>query len=184
MMTLVYLVAIVLLVTGLAFGIRFFVRAYVRYRDSRMITCPGNGEAAIVEVDAVHAAFTSAFGPPDIRLQNCWRWPLQQGCGQECLLQLNVAPEKCLVEGVLRRWYDSKLCVTCGGKFHAIGFMDHEPALQSREGQLVEWKEVSIKDLPTVMATYEPVCPDCSLERSFRIEHPELVVYRPWRDGS
>jgi hypothetical protein len=87
----IYVVAIALLATILFFGIRYFVRQYVRYRDSRVITCPENGEAAIVEVDAVHAALTSAIGQPDIRLQNCGRWPLHQNCGQECLLQLDVA---------------------------------------------------------------------------------------------
>ena len=184
MTTFVYLTAIILMVMGLAFGVRFFVRAYVRYRDSRMITCPGNGEAAIVEVDAVHAALTSALGRPDIRLQNCWRWPIEGNCGQECLLQLDVAPEKCLVQGVLRRWYNYKACVFCGSRFHQIYLTDHQPALQSSDGKLVEWKEVPIKDLPTVMATYKPVCWDCYIAQSFRLEHPELVVYRPWRDSS
>ena len=58
-MTLVmYVVVTALVTTGLFLGIRYFVRAYLRYRDSRIIICPGNGEAAIVEVDAVHAALT------------------------------------------------------------------------------------------------------------------------------
>src|SRR6266498_3808876 len=108
-MTLVMYVAVIaLMATGLFFGIRYFVRAYIRYRDSRLIICPGNSEAAIVEVDAVHAALTSAFGPPDIRLQNCWRWPIHEACGQECLIQLDVGPAECLVRGVLMRWYQFK----------------------------------------------------------------------------
>ena len=90
----VYVVVTALVATGLFFGIRYFVRAYIRYRDSRLIICPDNGEAAIVEVDAVHAALTSALGQPDIRLQNCWRWPIHQACGQECLVQLDVAPAR------------------------------------------------------------------------------------------
>jgi hypothetical protein len=28
-----------------------------------------------------------------------------------------------------------------------------------------------------------PVCWGCYVAQSFRREHPELVVYRPWRDG-
>src|ERR1700730_1975153 len=48
----VYVVVTALVATGLFFGIRYFVRAYVRYRDSRLIICPENGEAAMVEVDA------------------------------------------------------------------------------------------------------------------------------------
>lgn len=102
----------------------------------------GNGEAAIVEVDAVHAALTSALGQPDVRLQNCARWPLHQSCGQECLVQLDVAPEECLVRGVMMRWYQSKSCAYCGKRFQQVQLLDHKPALISPEGQLVTWREL------------------------------------------
>jgi hypothetical protein len=177
-----YVVVTALVATGLFFGIRYFVRAYIRYRDSRMIICPDNGEAAIVEVDAVHAALTSALGQPDIRLQNCWRWPIHQACGQECLVQLDVAPEECLVRGVLMRWYESKSCIYCAKPFEQIHLLDHKPALQSPEGMLVQWREVAVKDLQTVLTKYLPVSCDCYIAQSIRLEHPDLVVYRPWRN--
>lgn len=161
----------------------YLVRAYVRYRDSKIITCPDSGEAAIVEVDAVHAALTSLVGQPDIRLQNCWRWPLHQSCGQECLTQLKVASSECLVNGVLMRWYDNKECVYCGKPFAAVHWIDHRPALQSPNGELVEWREVPIADIQTVMSTHTPVCWDCHTAQSFRRDHPEMVAYRPWREG-
>ena len=183
-MTLVmYVVVTALVTTGLFLGIRYFVRAYLRYRDSRIIICPGNGEAAIVEVDAVHAALTSALGQPDVRLQNCARWPLHQSCGQECLVQLDVAPEECLVRGVMMRWYQSKSCVYCGKPFEQIELLDHKPALKSPEGQLVTWRELVGKDLLTLLANLKPVCWDCYMAHSFVQEHPELVTYRPWREG-
>ena len=183
MMFVVYLVAAGLLATGLFFAIRYFVRKYIRYRDSRMITCPDNGEAAIVEVDAIHAALTSALGQPDIRLQNCGRWPMLQNCGQECLVQLDVAPPECLVRGVLMRWYEFKSCHYCGKPFPQIQLLDHKPALQSPEGRLLEWGEVDIVELQTVMNTYTPVCWDCNIAQSFMRDHPEMVVYRPWQPG-
>jgi len=182
-MTLVlYVVVTGLVATSLFFGIRYFVRAYIRYRDSRLIICPNNAEAAIVEVDAVHAALTSAFGQPDIRLQNCWRWPLYQNCGQECLVQLDVAPPECLVRGVLMRWYGFKSCLYCGKRFEQIQLLDHKPALQSPEGKLVDWSEVAIKDLQIMLKNYKPVCWDCYIAQSFRKDHPDLVVYRPGRN--
>lgn len=162
---------------------RYLAHAYSRYRDSRIISCPETGESAIVEVDAVHAALTSLLGQPDIRLQNCWRWPLREDCGQECLTQLDVAPPECLVSGVLRRWYNSRLCVYCGKPFEQIQWTDHRPALRSTDGTLVEWSEVPLADIQTVMSTYAPVCWDCYLAQSFRRDHPEKVVYRPWREG-
>lgn len=183
MMFVVYVVAAALVAAGLFLAIRYFVRAYIRYRDSRIIICPENDEAAIVEVDAMHAVLTSAFGKPDIRLQNCGRWPLLQNCGQECLVQLDVAPPECLVRGVLMRWYEFKACLYCGKPFPQIQLLDHKPALQSPEGKLVEWSEVDIGDLETVMNTYTPVCWDCYIAQSFVRDHPEAVVYRPWQPG-
>ena len=162
---------------------RYLVRAYARYRDSKIITCPETGESAIVEVDAVHAALTSLVGQPDIRLQNCWRWPLNENCGQECLTQLDVASPECLVSGVLMRWYAGKSCTYCGKAFAEVYWTDHRPALKSPEGKLVEWHEVPIENIQPVMSTYAPVCWDCYITQSFRHDHPELVVYRPSREG-
>lgn len=179
----VYVIAITLVAITFLLVVSFFVRAYLRYRDSRLITCPDTGEAAIVEVDAVHAALTSALGAPDIRLSNCWRWPINENCGQECLTQLDVAPPECLVSGVLRRWYDFKQCIYCGKHFQQIQLTDHKPALRSPNGELVEWREVPIENIQMVMDTYSPVCWDCYIAQSFRRDHPELVVYRPWREG-
>jgi hypothetical protein len=183
MMFVIYVVAAALMATGLFFAIRYFVRSYIRYRDSRFITCPDNGEAVIVEVDAMHAALTSAFGLPDIRLQNCGRWPLLQHCGQACLTQLDVGPPECLVRGVLMRWYESQACLYCGKRFHQIELLDHKPALQSPDGKLLEWSEVLIDDLQNVLSRYQPVCWDCYIAQSFVREHPEAVVYRPWQPG-
>ena len=178
MTSVLYLLVTLLVATGLFFGIRYFVRAYYRYRDSKIIKCPDTGTAAIVEVDAVHAALTSLIGQPDIRLQNCWRWPLNEDCGQECLTQLSNAPAECLVEGRLKRWYGFKVCIYCSKPFTQVQSSMHKPALQSPEGKLVEWHDVPIQDIETVTQTHLPVCWDCYVVQSFRIEHPELVVYR------
>jgi hypothetical protein len=164
----VYVVVTALVATSLFFGIRYFVRAYIRYRDSRLIICPDNG---------------SALGQPDIRLQNCGRWPLHRNCGQECLLQLDVAPVECLVRGVLMRWYEFKSCIYCGKPFEQIQLLDHKPSLQSPEGTLVDWSEVAVKDMQIVLNNYKPVCWDCYIAQSFVRDHPESVVYRPWQPG-
>lgn len=182
-MFVVYVVGAALVATSLFLAIRYFVRRYSGYRDSRIIICPDNDQAAIVEVDAMHAALTSMLGQPDIRLQNCGRWPLLQSCGQECLAQLDVAPPECLVRGVLMRWYEFKSCFYCGKQFSQIQLLDHKPALQSPAGKLLEWGEVGISDLPTVLDSYTPVCWDCYIAQSFTRDHPELVVYRPWQPG-
>ena len=178
-----YLIVLVLVAMAIYFGIRWLVPVYSRYRGTKIVTCPETGRPAIVEVDALHASMTSTVGLPDIRLENCSRWPLNNQCGQECLTDLDVAPGQCLVSGVLMRWYRGKKCCYCGKPIEELHWIDHKPALQSPEGALVRWRGVSVEYLSTVLNTHLPVCSNCYIVQSFRRDHPDLVVYRPWRNG-
>jgi hypothetical protein len=58
-----------------------------RYSGSRLVSCPENHQAAVVDVDAQHAAATGLHGRPDLRLSCCTRWPERADCGQPCLDQ-------------------------------------------------------------------------------------------------
>ncbi|HEX6731009.1 MAG TPA: hypothetical protein VF074_13385, partial [Pyrinomonadaceae bacterium] len=114
--------------------------------------------------------------------EHCSRWPLKEQCGQECLTNLDVTPGECLVSGVLMRWYRGKTCVYCGKQFEELHWIDHQPALRSPEGTLVNWGGVLVENLSTVLKTHLPVCWNCYIAQSFRLNHPDLVVYRPWRN--
>lgn len=178
-----YVVVAVLAATVLYFCIRLIANSFSRFGGSRAVVCPDNGKRVSVEVDAMRATLTSAIGCPEIRLQNCSRWPLKQDCGQECLVELDVAPDDCLVSGVLMRWYNGKTCIYCRKKFDEIHWIDHKPALCTPEGALIEWGEVTVEDIPMVLETHFPVCWDCYIAQSFRRDHPDMVVYRPWLNG-
>jgi hypothetical protein len=178
-----FLIVIVLAAVASWFGFRWLIRSFSKYRGTEIITCPETGKPAVVEVDALHASLTSTVGPPDIRLQNCWRWPLKEECGQECLAELDVAPDQCLVSGVLTRWYRGKNCVYCTRPFQELHWIDHHPALRSPGGELVTWPHVQLRNLWEVLETYKPVCWDCFIAQKFRLDHPDLVVLRPWRKG-
>jgi hypothetical protein len=56
-----------------------------RYRRSRVLRCPETGGQAEVGVDASRAAFTSAFGRPQLRAESCSLWPEKEKCAQDCL---------------------------------------------------------------------------------------------------
>lgn len=181
MLTVIYAILAVLAATLIYFGIRFFVKTSQRFGGERVIICPETGKQAMVEVDARHAALTSLFGPPDLRLENCWRWPLRQDCGQECLLQLDVAPHDCLVSSVLEKWYRGKTCSFCQRRFQDINLLDHKPALLNGEGVTVEWSQIPISAANEAMATYLPVCWNCHIAQTFYRDHPDLVVERSVR---
>src|SRR6185295_10279093 len=67
----IYFVAGVAVIACLAFAIRSVVRVYSRYRGQRVVTCPETEQYAAVEVDACHAAATSLYGRPAVRLKSC-----------------------------------------------------------------------------------------------------------------
>lgn len=177
-MTVVYLILAALIVAAIYFGIRYYVRASQLFSGERVIICPETGKQAIVEIDTRHAAFTSLLGQTDLRLENCARWPIKQDCGQECLLQFDVAPAECLVRSVLEKWYRDKSCAFCQKTFAEISLADHRPALLNPEGVTVEWRQIPISAVAEAMATYRPVCWNCHIAQSFRREHPEMVVDR------
>ena len=64
-----------------------------RYFGPRLVTCPEDHQAAIVGIDAQHAAASGIHGHPDLRLCDCSRWPERAACDRACLSQaLGYAP--------------------------------------------------------------------------------------------
>ena len=88
--------------------------AFLRYRGTRVVVCPENREMVAVQVDAGHAALSAPQGRPELRLESCTRWPEKAGCGQECLGQIESAPQACLLRNILGDWYQGKSCAFCG----------------------------------------------------------------------
>jgi|SRR5271165_4228631 len=180
-MTPAILVAAVLL--ALAVGLFVFraipgVRAYFGYRGKRLITCPETQKPAAVDVAAGEVALGAFLSEPTLRLKQCSRWPEREHCGQECLQQLEVNPENCLVWNIVSKWYQGKQCVYCKKTFSELQHLDHAPALLSPDHTTVEWKDVRPEQLPEVFSTHRPVCWNCHIAETFRRKYPELVTDR------
>lgn len=173
-----YLVLLLLALAALYFVVPFVVGTFVRYRGRRVITCPETRKPAAIEVDARHAALTAAISHPDLRLKSCSRWPERADCGQECLLQVELSPEDCLLRNILTVWYEDKHCVSCGKQFGDIHWLDKQPALLSPEGKTVEWSELAPERVPDALATHFPVCWDCHITETFCRQHPDMIVDR------
>lgn len=178
-MAIAYVIVVMLFAVAIYFAARYFIKASKRFSGSRVIICPETGKQAMVEVDTCRAALTSLVGRADIRLESCWRWPLQENCGQQCLLQLDVAEDDCLVHSVLTKWFQGQKCFFCEWPFGEINFTDHKPALFTPEGITLELAEVPIAAVKEAMATYHPVCWNCQIAQTFYHEHPDMVVEHP-----
>jgi len=155
--------------------------AYLKFRGTRLVSCPETKETAAVEVDVKYAALSASMGERGIRLKDCSRWPERQDCGQHCLDQIVSAPEDCLVRNILTKWYEGRTCVFCGKILGEIDWLHHKPALMSPERVTLEWNEIPAEKVPLVLQTHMPVCWDCHIAETFRRRYPERFVARPWK---
>jgi len=149
-----------------------------KYRGNRVIICPENVRPAGVVVDAVHASATALGGSPELRLSSCSRWPERAGCGQECLAQIQAAPEDCLVRNIVSDWLAGKKCANCGLVFGEISWAGSPPALLGADKKSVEWKRVAADRIPEALAASLPLCFACHTTLTMVREHPELVLDR------
>jgi len=58
--------------------------AYWQYRGVKHPVCPETGKPVEVTLNRRHAAATAAFGPPDLQVTSCSRWPERHDCAQGC----------------------------------------------------------------------------------------------------
>ena len=154
-----------------------FGRVWYRARGARVVTCPETGAPAGVAIDAARAAATSFLGI-ELRLKECARWPERAGCGQECLRQIESAPDGCLVRNLLAAWYEGKSCAGCGTPFGPVRGMVQMPAVRLPGGALSEWREVKPEDVPATLTEGQPVCFGCYIATRFAREHPGMIVDR------
>ena len=182
MFTALYLSLAIVMLIALCWVLRAVVSAYLELRGARVVTCPETKAPAGVEVDATHAALTAMLDEPELRLKDCSRWPEREGCGQECVKQIEAAPMECLVRTMLTRWYEGKSCALCGQTFGELNWLDHKPALMRVDHKIVEWCEIRPETIPSTLATHKPVCWNCDIAETFRHEHAEMVVDRPWKN--
>jgi hypothetical protein len=184
MTVLLYLVIALVALAALCLVLVPMLRVYARFNGTRVITCPETKQAAAVEVDAKHAALSTPRGHLALRLQGCSRWPERQGCGQECLKQIEAAPMDCLLRTILTRWYAGQACAICHKPIPQFNWMDIQwlefrPALMDGEGRTFAWEDFPPEELPEALTTHRPVCWDCHHAERFRQCFSELVVDRP-----
>ncbi|HUB79749.1 MAG TPA: hypothetical protein VMB03_13175 [Bryobacteraceae bacterium] len=176
-MAIVWGVAIVVL-AGLVIIVGRAIRLWWTWRGARVIGCPENHRPAGVFVDAAHVAANPFGKSPDLRLSSCSRWPERAACGQECLKQIEAAPEDCLVRTILAEWYAGKHCASCGHPFGNISASGAKPAILCADKNSVEWNQIPAERLPETLAAGSPICFACHMGSLLIRTHPELAVDR------
>ncbi len=170
-----------LVVIAAAYATARGLRAYLKFRGKRLVTCPENRQPAAVALDARRAARQAVLGEANFRLAECSRWPERRDCAQQCLGQIESDPEGSLVGNIAAQWYADKRCAYCGKPIVAPGETrpEHAPALATATQPPVEWDDVPPEKLPEMFRTHQPVCWSCQVAETFRRRFPELVTDRP-----
>jgi hypothetical protein len=154
-------------------------RRYRPFRATRLVVCPDDCATAAVELDATHALWSSITRDrPELRLDNCSRWPDKESCGAPCLGQIERAPDDCMLRAIVARWYAGRRCALCHKPFEGIESFGHKTALLGPDGVSLEWGDVRGESLPAVFATHQPLCWNCHVAETFRRVRPELVTDR------
>jgi hypothetical protein len=173
------IIAVLLLAVGLfVFRAVPGVRAYFKFRGKRLVTCPETEKPAAVQIAAAESALGAFVNEPTLRLNQCSRWPEKEGCGQDCLSQIEADPQNCLVWNIVAKWYEGKACAFCHKSIGPLHHVDHAPALLGPDFKTTEWKNVRPEELPQIFSTHQPVCWNCHVAENFRRLHPELVTDR------
>ena len=86
-----------------------------------------------------------------------------------------------MVRNLVAKWYTKRTCVYCGKAIQESDWLNQILALLGPDRKTVKWKQIRPETLPEVLATYLPVCLSCHVTETFRREHPDLVVERPWK---
>jgi len=183
--TILILIAGLVLTVGASVGLIMAVRTYLKYRGKSLVNCPETRNPAAVRVNAGKAAVDVLEGKhARIHLDQCSRWPERESCGQECLSQIENDPEGCSVRSIVQQWYRGRACAYCHQPIEKLQWHDHRPALLSPGKKTVQWSEIPADRLPEVLGTHLPVCWSCHIAETFRREHPERIVDRPWKRGA
>jgi hypothetical protein len=155
-----------------------FVMAWFRARGARLVTCPVTQQPVRVELDPLEAGVNSILGGWRTHLKSCTHWPERQGCGQECLLQIEQSPTGCSVYALLAAWFATRTCAFCGKPFGPLHTWSHRPGFLGPDQVTRKWEEARVENLPEILATSQPVCWDCCVTETFIRDHPEMVTYR------
>ena len=145
-MSAIFLIVGALFILSLIPLVLLGTRSYMRYRGTRVVTCPETQGPAAVRLDVAHATKTASSGEMELRVRSCSRWPEVQACSQRCLEELASAPAECLIKTTLVEWYQGSTCALCGRDIGEVHWVEHKPALLTPGRETVEWNQVQAGD--------------------------------------
>jgi hypothetical protein len=82
-------VAVAIIICVAAFLLLRVSVKFFHFRGVRQVLCPETGSIAIVRINAVRAAVSSAVSDPHLRVSDCSLWPERQGCREDYVCMIS-----------------------------------------------------------------------------------------------
>jgi hypothetical protein len=155
------------------------IRTWSRVRGARVVVCPETQTPVAVRVDVGHAMTTAVWEKPDVRVTSCSRWPERENCDQPCVTQIETAPAETSPRTIAAHFFMVERCAICTKPIEAPGRVTLQPGFMDPATHKVRrWNEVAPQDLPQAIATWRPLCANCTLAETFRQRFPDRVTDR------
>jgi hypothetical protein len=155
------------------------VRTWVRVRGKRLVVCPETKLPVAVKVDVGHAVASALWERPELQLTSCSRWPERGECAQPCVRQIETAPDATSPRAIAAHFFGNEHCVICSHPIEPPGHMTLQPGFMNPETHEVDtWDGLPLQDLARAMATWRPLCANCTLAESFRRTFPDRSTDR------
>lgn len=159
------------------------VRTWTRARGPRIVVCPETQRPVAVNVDVGHAITSALWEKADLRLTSCSQWPDHEGCDQPCVRQIEAAPSETEPRTIAAHFFSNARCAICNRPIEPLSRMTLQPGFMNPSTRMVDtWDDVPPQDLPQAIATWRPLCSNCTLAESFRQKFPDRVTERERRD--
>jgi len=156
------------------------VRTWTHVHGARVVVCPETQKPVAVRVDVGHAVTTAVWEQPELRVTSCSRWPERQDCDQPCVKQIETAPAETSPRTIAAHFFSRERCAICTKPIEPPSHMTLQPGFMDPATHTVRsWDEVPPQDLSAAIATWRPLCSNCTLAESFRQRFPDRVTDRP-----
>lgn len=154
-------------------------RTWAHARGTRIVVCPETRLPVAVTVDVGHAVTSALWEKTDLRLASCTQWPERQDCDQPCVRQIEVAPSETSPKTIAAHFFRKQRCAICAHPIEPPNSMTLQPGFMDPATRKVDtWDDVPAQDLPRAIATWRPLCSNCTLAESFRQKFPDRVTDR------
>jgi hypothetical protein len=156
------------------------LRTWMKVRGARIVVCPETQLPVAVNVDVGHNVVSAILGGPDVRLTACSRWPERQDCDQPCTRQIEIAPSDTDPRTIAGHYFSKERCAICSRPIEPPSHTAQQPGFMEPVTHRVQtWNELPAWDLPRAIATFQPLCSNCTLAELFRQRSPDRVTDRP-----